>query len=239
MIRADKLFYTPDYDGKSGLCMLPEDESTHAIRVLRMQAGDKLHLVDGRGGLFEAEITNPHQKRCEVRILNAVFNYEKRPFRLHIAIAPTKMNERMEFFLEKATEIGIDEITPLLCQRSERKELKTARMEKILVAAMKQSVKAYLPKLNEICAFEKFIHRATAEQKFIAHCSEGEKLLLKNACKPTTEVLILIGPEGDFSEAEVALAREAGFVPVSLGNSRLRTETAGIVACHTVTLINE
>ncbi|MDR3704836.1 MAG: 16S rRNA (uracil(1498)-N(3))-methyltransferase [Paludibacteraceae bacterium] len=239
MIKADKLFYTPCYLGKTENYVLPEEESQHAVKVLRMQAGEIIHLVNGQGGLFEAEIVNPHPKRCEVKIVNSEYEYGKRTFHLHIAIAPTKMNERIEWFLEKATEIGIDEVTPVICRYSERKELKLPRMEKITVAAMKQSVKAYLPKLNEPCSFEQLLKNATGSQKFIAHCYEDEKILLKEAYATGLDVLILIGPEGDFSKEEIEQALKAGYKPVSLGNSRLRTETAGIVACHTINLLND
>ncbi len=239
MIKADKLFFTPSFDGKSTSFTLPEEESQHAVKVLRMQAGETIHLIDGRGGLFEAEITHPHHKRCEVKIIHSEFEYEKREAYLHIAIAPTKMNDRMEWFLEKATEIGINEITPIICDHSERKEVKLARMEKILISAMKQSVKAYLPKLNPSCTLKQFLsdqHGNT--QKFIAHCYNENKLDLKDSYKSKEDALILIGPEGDFSMEEVNLAIQNEFTPVSLGNSRLRTETAGIVACHTFNLLN-
>ena len=234
-----KLFYTPDFVGQSDICLLPEEETQHAVKVLRLQAGERVHLVNGKGALFEAEIVWAHSKHCEVKITQSIFEYGKRNFYLHVAIAPTKMNERFEWFLEKAAEIGIDEITPLLCRFSERKELKLPRMEKVLISAMKQSVKAYLPKLNEMCSFNQFIKTAGAEQKFIAHCRENDKKLLSKTCAAQSKVLILIGPEGDFSEEEVSAAIQEEFVSVSLGNSRLRTETAGVVACHTVNLINE
>ena len=239
MIKADKLFYTPDFDGIAAVYTLPEEESQHAVKVLRMEAGEHVHLVNGMGGLFEAEIVNPHPKRCELKILSSAFEFGKRDFHVHIAIAPTKMNERLEWFLEKATEIGIDEITPVICRYSERKEVKLARMEKILVAAMKQSVKAYMPKLNEVCTFNQLLKNTSASQKFIAHCYEGEKQLLKDVYTKDSDVLILIGPEGDFSTEEVQKAIQAGFIPVSLGNSRLRTETAGVLACYTINLLNE
>lgn len=239
MIKADKLFYTPTYDGKSTSFILPEEESQHAVKVLRMQAGETIHLIDGKGGLFEAEIVSPHHKKCEVRITHSEFEYEKRDAYLHIAIAPTKMNDRMEWFLEKATEIGIHEITPIICDHSERKEVKLARMEKILISAMKQSVKAYLPKLNPSCTLKQFLaNQHSNTQKFIAHCYNDEKNDLKDDYTPKNNALILIGPEGDFSTDEVKLAISNGFSPVSLGNSRLRTETAGIVACHTFNLLN-
>lgn len=239
MIKADKLFFTPEFDGEKSKFILPEEESQHAIKVLRMSAGERIHLINGKGGLFEAEITLPHPKRCEVNIISSTYNFGKRNCYLHIAIAPTKMNERMEWFLEKVTEIGIDEITPIICKHSERKEIKNLRMEKILIAAMKQSVKAYLPKLNEACSFDQFIKKFSADQKFIAHCHDGEKTLLKSAYNKGSNVLILIGPEGDFSIEEVTKCIENGYTPISLGSARLRTETAGIVACHTISLINE
>lgn len=239
MIKADKLFYTPDLsDGMISFTM-PEEESQHAVKVLRMHSGERIHLINGKGGLFEAEITNAHPKRCELKILSSQTEYNKRNFRIHIAIAPTKMNERMEWFLEKATEIGVDEITPVICRNSERKELKVARMEKIIISAMKQSVKAYLPKLNEVCSFEKFILSKTTSQKFIAHCYEEDKKQLQNAYSKGSDMVILIGPEGDFNPEEISNAIAHGFTPVSLGNSRLRTETAGIAACHTINLLNE
>ncbi len=239
MIKADKLFYTPNFDAKASAYTLPEDESKHAIKVLRMQAGEHIHLIDGKGGLFEVEITNPHPKRCELNIVSSQTNYGKRNFKLHIAIAPTKNMDRLEWFLEKATEIGVEEITPVICRNSERKELKMPRVEKIVVAAMKQSVKAYMPQLNEPCTFNQLLEKSTASQKFIAHCYEDDKQLLKTTYSKGKDVLILIGPEGDFSTEEVEKAQVAGFVPVSLGESRLRTETAGVVACHTIQLLNE
>lgn len=239
MIKADKIFYAPELQGDVEKFILSEEESWHATKVLRLPAGEHIHLINGTGGMFEAEIVNPHQKRCEVKIIHSIFDYEKRPFRLHIAIAPTKMNERMEWFAEKATEIGIDEITPIICRHSERKELKLARFEKIILAAAKQSVKAYLPKINPVCTFDQIISTTNENQRFIAHCYEQDKKLLKDICEAGKEVLILIGPEGDFCPDEIEKALSKDFIPVSLGNSRLRTETAGIVACHTVNLINE
>ncbi len=230
------LFYTPDI---AQTPLLPEEESNHAIKVLRLQAGDRVELIDGRGGYFEAEITVPHHKRCEVRLLSSVSEYRKRPFRVHIAIAPTKNMDRMEWFAEKATEIGVDEITPIICRFSERKVIKCDRLEKILVSAMKQSKKAYLPKLNEQCDFSEFIRRQDLGQRFIAHCYEQDKKSLSGLYQPGLDATIMIGPEGDFSEAEVETALKTGFLPVSLGNSRLRTETAGVVACHTMDLLSE
>lgn len=230
------LFYTPNI---STCPFLPEEESQHCVKVLRLNAGDKIQLIDGVGGFYEAEIINPHHKHCEVKILQKTENFNKHNHYLHIAIAPTKNIERFEWFLEKATEIGIDEITPIICRFSERKIVKPERLEKVIVSAMKQSIKAFLPKLNDVCTFDEFIKENKATQKFIAHCYEGEKELLQNIYEKGSHSLVLIGPEGDFSKEEVELALKNNFTPVSLGNSRLRTETAGIVACHTINLLNE
>jgi len=230
------LFYVPALS--SGF-VLPEEESQHAVKVLRMQVGDTLTVVDGAGGFYKARITNPHPKHCAFEITDTILEYGKRNYRLHIAIAPTKNIERLEWFIEKATEIGIDEITPIVCRFSERKVIKAERLEKIIVSAAKQSVKAYFPKLNPLCTFDELIKTCQASQKFIAHCYEEDKRLLQTEIQPSEDVLILIGPEGDFSKEEVQKALSLGFIPVSLGNSRLRTETAGVVACHTVCLRNE
>ncbi len=229
------LFYVPNI----ALSVLPEEESQHAVKVLRLQNGDKITLVDGVGGYYEARITNPHPKHCGFEIIETKPEFGKRDYKLHIAIAPTKNIERLEWFIEKATEIGIDEITPIICRFSERKIVKEERLEKIIVSAAKQSLKAYFPQLNPLCTFDELMKNHQADQKFIAHCYEQDKRLLQTEIKKSTDVLILIGPEGDFSLEEVEKAIAGGFVPVSLGDSRLRTETAGVVACHTVALINQ
>jgi 16S rRNA (uracil1498-N3)-methyltransferase len=231
------IFYTPEITGKT--YTLDETESKHCVRVLRLEKGDEITLVDGRGGFFIAEIEDPNPKRCLVKVINSNLNFGLRKFDIHIAIAPTKNIERLEWFLEKATEIGINRVTPLLCRHSERKEIKTDRLEKVMVSAMKQSLKAYLPQLDQLTRFSDFIRQPFAGQKFIAHCEEQHRELLKNAIKPTSNYLILIGPEGDFTTEEIDAAIESGFQPVSLGDSRLRTETAGVVACHTFNLLNE
>ena len=231
------IFYTPDLSGTT--YTLDETESKHCVRVLRLEKGDKITLVDGRGGFFKAEIDDPNPKRCAVKVVNSELNYGLRNFGVHVAIAPTKNIERIEWFLEKATEIGITRVTPLLCHHSERKEIKHDRLEKVMVSAMKQSLKAYLPQLDELTKFSAFMKQPFEGQKFIAHCEEQHRELLKNAMTKGGNYLILIGPEGDFSPEEIRMAIEAGFVPVSLGDSRLRTETAGVVACHTFNLLNE
>ena len=231
------LFYTPDIQGET--YSLPGEESKHCIKVLRLNAGDTVYLVDGRGGWFQGEILTPDPRQCTIRIVLKTEQHGKRDFHLHVAIAPTKNIERLEWFLEKATEIGIDEITPLLCEHSERKVIKNDRLEKIIISAMKQSLKAYLPVLHPLTPFPDFIHRNREGLKFIAHCEETEKRLLKEAYTPGQNATILIGPEGDFSVPEINSALQQGYIPVSLGNSRLRTETAGIVACHSIQFMNE
>ncbi|PKP33695.1 MAG: 16S rRNA (uracil(1498)-N(3))-methyltransferase, partial [Bacteroidetes bacterium HGW-Bacteroidetes-17] len=186
----------------------------------------------------KTELIDDHAKRCTVKILETKKEYGKRFFSVHMAVAPTKSIDRYEWFLEKATEIGIDRITPIICEHSERKEVKINRLEKVVISALKQSLKAYLPKLSETVKFNHFINQPFEGQKFIAYC-EGEPPLLKKLYIPKTDVLILIGPEGDFSPDEVEQAIKKGFIPVSLGNSRLRTETAAIAACHAINLLND
>jgi len=218
--------------------ILPEEESQHAVKVLRLQIGSEIAVVDGVGGFYKARITNPHPKHCGFEIFESQNEFGKRNYKLHIAIAPTKNIERLEWFIEKATEIGIDEITPVVCRFSERKVVKEERLEKIIVSAAKQSVKAYFPKLNPLCTFDELMKNHTDSLKFIAHCYDDNKKLLQQEITKSSSVLILIGPEGDFSKEEVQKAISLGFIPVSLGNSRLRTETAGVVACCTVAFKN-
>lgn len=229
------VFYTPDIRTKAEL---PEEEAQHCIRVLRLTTGDEITLTDGKGNFYRAEISAASNKRCLVNIIETVYQQPLWPCHLHIAMAPTKNMDRNEWFAEKATEIGFDELTFLNCRFSERKVIKTERIEKILVSAIKQSLKARLPQLNEMTDFDKFIARDFKGQKFIAHCYEGEKPLLRDALHKGEDALVLIGPEGDFSEEEVKKAIEKGFIPISLGKSRLRTETAALVACHTMNLMN-
>lgn len=230
------IFYAPDILQNP---VLPEEESTHAARVLRLKEGDEIEVVDGVGGYFKATITHAHPKHCEVKIIEQLPEISKRDYRLHVAIAPTKNIERLEWFIEKATEIGIDEITPVVTRFSERKIIKPERLQKIIVSASKQSKKATFPVLNPLCTFEELLKKHTASQQFIAHCYEGEKQLLQYACSKGKDIFILIGPEGDFSEEEVQKALSHGFSPISLGESRLRTETAGVVAVVTVQIVNQ
>lgn len=231
-----QIFYTPDILVDP---VLPEEESGHCIRVLRLSEGDEILLTDGNGYFYKAAIRRAHPKHCEVSILESWQQPPLWKFRLHIAVAPTKNMDRMEWFAEKATEIGIDVITCLNCRFSERKEIKPARLEKIMVSAMKQSQKARLPQLEGMTDFKKFVVQPFEGRKFIAHCEEGVKPLLKEAYHAGEDILVLIGPEGDFSTEEIDLAMKNGFLPISLGKSRLRTETAALAACHTIQLINQ
>jgi 16S rRNA (uracil1498-N3)-methyltransferase len=230
-----QLFYAPEIE--EGRCVLSEEESWHCVKVLRLSPGSELDLTDGAGNFFHGVLEEVHSKRCEARITSFV-TVPRNPWHLHIAIAPTKSNERFEWFLEKATEIGIDEITPLLCEHSERVTLKLPRMEKVLVAAMKQSLRAWLPVLNEPVSFRQFITREMSGQKFIGYCETGVESELHDLFLPATDAVILIGPEGDFSKTEVEQAVKSGITPITLGPGRLRTETAGVVACTTVGLLN-
>ena len=232
-----QLFYTPNID--SNTYTFSKEESRHCIKVLRKKVGDNIHLVDGKGSLFHTELVDDNPKACIVEVKQKESDFNKRKYRIHMVVAPTKNNDRFEWFLEKATELGVDEITPVICQNSERKVIKPERLNKILVAAMKQSLKAYLPKLNDAVSWSDFIQQDFNTNRFIAHCGEGRKTPFKQWIKPQQDVMVLIGPEGDFAETEVEEAMSNGFVPVSLGNSRLRTETAAVIACHTINLINE
>lgn len=230
------VFYTPQIQT---CAELPEEEAAHAVRVLRLQAGDEVMLTDGEGSFYRAEITTATNKRCLVRVLETQPQAPLWSGHLHIAMAPTKNMDRTEWFAEKATEIGFDELTFLNCRFSERRVIKTERIAKILVSAMKQSLKARLPRLNEMTDFDRFVTQPFTGQKFIAHCYEGEKPLLKDVVQHGEDALVLIGPEGDFSPEEVEKALANGFRPISLGRSRLRTETAALVACHILNLLNQ
>ena len=217
---------------------LSEEESKHIVRVLRSTTGDKIYLTDGKGTLCEAEITDANSKSCSVKIIKRQKESGKRNYYLHIAIAPTKNTERFEWFLEKATEIGIDEITPLICEHSERREIKIERLNKVIVSAMKQSVKTYLPKLNSTVKFKDLIEHSNESEKFICSCDSEKNSTLKNLYSKEKDVLLLIGPEGDFSKEEIKLAEENNYKVITLGESRLRTETAGIAACTMISFIN-
>lgn len=229
------IFFTPDILSN---VELPLEEGQHCIKVLRKKEGDEILLTDGKGFFYDAAIIQANPKHCIVDILNTIEQPKGWNFNLQIAFAPTKNIDRIEWFAEKATEIGIDGFMPILCKHSERKEIKPQRIEKILVSAMKQSQKALLPQLNEMQPFSQFVKQDFNGQKFIAHCYPHEKVLLKDIYQKGQNALILIGPEGDFSEEEVKEAIVNGFQPISLGESRLRTETAALVACHTLHVLN-
>ena len=230
-----QLFYVSRID--DNFCVLSEEESWHCTKVLRLGEDDVVDLTDGKGSFFRGRISKAHHKGCLVEII------ETRPQSgnndwLHIAMAPTKNIDRFEWFLEKATEIGVSEITPIICEHSERDIVKMPRLEKVLVSAMKQSLKAWLPKLNEPMKLRDLISTANSAQKFMAYCETGSESELYAVFQPVTPALVLIGPEGDFSKNEVEIAVKSGFTTVSLGPSRLRTETAGIVVCNTIGVMN-
>jgi 16S rRNA (uracil1498-N3)-methyltransferase len=231
------LFYCPDITGTT--YTLPEEESGHCIRVLRLKPGDIVHITDGRGNMHECRITGDNARHCSVEIINTNHSPARSPAGLHVAIAPTKSIERFEWFLEKATEIGIDVVTPLFCSRSERSGIKLQRLEKVMVAAMKQSLKSWLPEIRQPEDFSNFIKKDHPGLKFIAWCGTGTEQHLKELLVKGSDALILIGPEGDFTHSEIETAISNGFTAVSLGTSRLRTETAGVVACTIFVLENE
>jgi 16S rRNA (uracil1498-N3)-methyltransferase len=231
-----QLFYKPDILENN---VLSEEESKHCIKVLRMQEGHTLQLIDGNGGFYTARIIDSHYKRCKIEIIEETQNFEKRDYYIHIAIAPTKNLDRMEWFVEKCVEIGVNEITFLASNHCERKVLKLERLQKIAISAMKQSLKAYLPILNELIPFDKFVKNNQQSSKMIAHLEEDDRKNIQSIEHKEANYCILIGPEGDFSSNEIKLAYENGFQAVTLGNSRLRTETAGIVACHSLNLLHK
>lgn len=216
-----------------------EDESKHCTRVLRLQQGDTVYLVDGVGGMYTAIIQNANQKKCQLQVIDKQIEYGKLPYNTHIAVAPTKNMDRMEWFIEKAVEIGVTEITFLLCEHSERRQLKLDRLEKIAVSAMKQSHKGYLPLLHNLTPYHRFVQKAHADLTFIAHLEEDATKSIKEYYKHGQPHCIMIGPEGDFSPSEIAAAYKAGIKPVTLGKSRLRTETAALVACHTLNVLHD
>lgn len=230
------IFYFPDI--KTNTFLLPEDESKHAVKVLRLTTGDQVQITDGKGGFYTAVIQEMQAKNCLLRIVSEQQQYGWRPYNIHVAVAPTKNIERLEWFIEKATEIGVEAISFLLCERSERKHLNLDRLEKVVVSAMKQSVKAYKPQLHDLISFKDFIQEQQPTQTYIAHLAESDQMPLHQV--PLTDsVCVLIGPEGDFSPKEIQMAYAQGIKPITLGTSRLRTETAALVACHTLNLLHE
>lgn len=231
-------FFAPDIETT---LTLPESDSQHCVKVLRKQPGDIIEVIDGKGTRFTCRLLEAHQKRARVEIISREKISPYWEGRITIAVAPTKHLDRMEWMVEKLTETGFDTLFPLHCRWSERKELKTERLEKIAVSAMKQSLKATMPLIEPMTTFKKFVESVrNVPQKFIAHCDrDTDRRLLSHEYKPGADTVIAIGPEGDFSPEEIALALEAGFIPVSLGEARLRTETAALAACHTLHVVAE
>lgn len=232
-----QLFYNSQLDSNSSTFTLDRDESKHVFKVLRKNVGDSISITDGRGNLYKGTINHITSNRCDLDIAFAKA-YPPLPYDLHIAIAPTKMNDRMEWFLEKATEMGITRITPILCQHSERNKINRERLDRIIVSAMKQSLQFHKPQLDELMSFEDFLKLELTGKKLIAHCEELEKTHLSETVKASENAIVLIGPEGDFSKQEIEMALNHEFQPVSLGNTRLRTETAGIYTATTFNIIN-
>jgi len=233
-----QVFYAPGITGST--FTLDERESKHTVRVLRMNNGDSVMLIDGRGNLYEGTIINPDQKKCVIRINSVINNFETRNYRLHLAVSPLKNPDRYEWMVEKAVEIGVDEITPLICHNTEKQTVKPERLKNIIVSAMKQSLKAKDTILNDACYFNTIIETDHPGKRMIAHCNDKiSRKGIGEIYKKGESVTILIGPEGDFSEDEINAACTKGFSPVHLGSSRLRTETAGISACHSIYFINQ
>jgi len=225
------IFYSTGTEGDN--LLLDAQESHHCVKVLRTREGERVYAVDGLGGFYEATLIEANAKKCILNIESEKKNYNPLPYELHIGIAPTKSIDRFEWFLEKATEIGVSSITPLLCERSERKIIRPDRLEKVVVSAMKQSMKAFKPVIHPLMSYSEWLGRDNADSRFIAHCAEGNKEKLWKMGL-SDSISISIGPEGDFSKEEVELAKADGLTEVSLGDYRLRTETAGIVACSSV-----
>ena len=235
-----QLFYNSEITTETKQITFDKIESKHIVRVLRKKENDVLKITNGKGFLFDVKITFANDKRCKAEIIKCEEKPKPWNYYLHIAIAPTKLNDRVEWFLEKATEIGIDEITPIICSNSERRVIKLERFEKIIQSAMKQSLKFTLPKLNEPIKLSQFINQEFDGKVCIAHCEEGkDKNLLQSVVKPSEKTTILIGPEGDFSSKEIKKCLEKNLIPISLGESRLRTETAGLVAVNIISFINQ
>lgn len=232
------IFYVPGSNGST--FTLSETESRHCIRVLRMTTGDVIKLIDGSGNLYTGYISDPDPLRCKITITKTITGFGKRNYRLQIGISPIKNRERFEWFLEKSVEIGIDIITPLICHRSEKNPINESRAEKIIISAIKQSVKAYKPELTKPYHFDEFIEIFNSGVCMIPHCSKSfERNKIDSVYSRGRNAVILIGPEGDFTDEEIIRAIERGYIPVHLGESRLRTETAGIAACHSVYFINQ
>ena len=232
-----QLFYNPALSEDGERFTFPEDESKHIAKVLRKKNGDKLHITNGKGDFFDALIEDAHPKKCTAKVVSKSTAFRKRHW-YHLVVAPPKSIDRFELILEKATEIGVHEITPIICERSERKTVKKERSEKVVQAAMKQSLRAFLPKINSPVTFSDFLEQERSGLLFIAHCDKRGRVEFKRKIAPDHDITVLIGPEGDFTPDEIRDAEDKGFLSVSLGESRLRTETAALVATTTVNLVN-
>ncbi len=224
---------------REDIATLDGEESHHCIKVLRLVEGSEVVVTDGKGAWCKATIALPNPKGVILKICGTPKPLNPRPFHLHLAVAPTKQMDRFEWMLEKCTECGVDEITPVFCDHSERRVLKPQRLEKIIASAMKQSLRAYLPKLNQAMPLTAFLHQTTSSRAFIAHCEDGHKTHLNDALKPGHNALIIIGPEGDFSPEEISLSMRKGYQPINLGDHRLRTETAALTACIQANTLNK
>ncbi|MBO6117827.1 MAG: 16S rRNA (uracil(1498)-N(3))-methyltransferase [Bacteroidales bacterium] len=233
-----QLFFIPDYSGDD-IITLDKEESSHISKVLRMKEGGEIFLTDGKGNLFTCRIAESTPKRCSVKVVSIEQNYQQRQFKIHLAIAPTKNINRIEWLLEKAVEMGIDEITPIVTEHSERRNINAERLEKIIISAMKQSIKCFKPKLNGLTDFSSLINNLKEEKKYLCCCSEEEKILIKDDYQPNEDVILFIGPEGDFSDKEISLAKDAGCKLITLGEQRLRTETAALYAISNIHFLNQ
>lgn len=232
-----QVFFAPDINDNS--YRLDERESKHVVKVMRSRQGDNVKLIDGKGNLYDGVISNADFKCCEIKIVSKIEAFEKRDYQLHIAISPLKNPDRLEWFIEKSVEIGVNEITPLICKNTEKSSIRDERLRGIIISAMKQSLKAYDTILHQPCTFEEFINSNHDDIQMIAHCNTSfsrQRIADVYTCKQSAT--ILIGPEGDFSEKEIVAATNAGYIPVQLGSSRLRTETAGVAACHSIYFMN-
>ncbi|MDC1491849.1 16S rRNA (uracil(1498)-N(3))-methyltransferase [Flavobacteriaceae bacterium] len=232
-----RLFYNKDLSENDTRVIIEREESRHIVKVLRKKIGDKIYITNGKGILFTTEIDLINKNSTELKIINNQKHNESK-FSINIAVAPTKMNDRMEWFVEKSTEIGINTITSVLCEKSERKKIKVERLEKIAISAMKQSLQFYKPNIDNLIAFDEFVKTCKSNNKFIAHCKDNNKLYLRDCELNLKTVTVLIGPEGGFSDIEIDLAEDNGFKSISLGNTRLRTETAAIVATQLLSVFN-
>ena len=233
-----QVFYAPDISGNS--FVLDENESRHCVKVLRLGKSDVVKLIDGKGNLYEGVIIEPNPKACVINISNVIKDYQQRPYRLHLVVSPLKNPERFDWLIEKCVEIGVDEITPVICNKTEKMSIRKERVESIIISAMKQSLKATLTVLNPVTGFREMISQNRSGLKLIAHCSDKyERKSIMQVYKGEKEILFLIGPEGDFTGDEIQEAVSKGFVSVHLGSSRLRTETAAIAACLSIYLLNQ